>query len=109
MWSFAAFPPEYTAATQSALPAALCAMIADTMIPEAFAETHDAAGLIAGLGFLSGFALSHGIGVISPAVPFDPFEGAVDGGDPLVGDGHASGGMPRASTRSGWFSAASRR
>ena len=52
---FAAFPPEYTAATQSVGAGALLAMIADTMIPEAFAETHDAAGLIAGLGFLAGF------------------------------------------------------
>ena len=41
---------------------ALLALIADTMIPEAFAETRDAAGLIAATGFLSGFALSHGLG-----------------------------------------------
>ena len=36
-------------------------MIADTMIPEAFAETHEATGLITALGFLAGFALSHGL------------------------------------------------
>jgi ZIP family zinc transporter len=33
-------------------------MIVDTMIPEAFAETHNWAGLIAVLGFLVSFTLS---------------------------------------------------
>jgi ZIP family zinc transporter len=33
-------------------------MIVDTMIPEAFAETHNWAGLIAVLGFLVSFSLS---------------------------------------------------
>jgi ZIP family zinc transporter len=33
-------------------------MIIDTMIPEAFAETHNWAGLIAVLGYLVSFALS---------------------------------------------------
>lgn len=37
-------------------------MLADTMIPEAFAETHDAAGFIAALGFLAGFALTRSLG-----------------------------------------------
>ena len=32
--------------------------VVDTMIPEAFAETHNWAGLIAVLGFLISFALS---------------------------------------------------
>ena len=34
------------------------AMVVDTMIPEAFAETHDFAGLITVTGFLAAFALS---------------------------------------------------
>jgi len=33
-------------------------MIIDTMIPEAFAETHNWAGLIAVLGYLVSFVLS---------------------------------------------------
>jgi ZIP family zinc transporter len=33
-------------------------MLMDTMIPEAFEETHDSAGLIAALGFLCSFGLS---------------------------------------------------
>jgi ZIP family zinc transporter len=37
---------------------AMLTMIVDTMIPEAFAATHDWAGLIAVLGFLVSSALS---------------------------------------------------
>ncbi|MGA9520276.1 MAG: hypothetical protein WBV82_02365 [Myxococcaceae bacterium] len=37
----------------------ILAMIADTMIPEAFSETHDWAGLITAMGFLLSFFLSH--------------------------------------------------
>lgn len=33
-------------------------MLMDTMIPEAFEETHDFAGLITVAGFLAAFALS---------------------------------------------------
>lgn len=33
-------------------------MIVDTMIPEAFDQTHDFAGLITVIGFLAAFALS---------------------------------------------------
>jgi len=33
-------------------------MISDTMIPEAFEETHDFAGLITVCGFLAAFVLS---------------------------------------------------
>jgi len=33
-------------------------MLADTMIPEAFAEAHDFAGLITVIGFLAAFVLS---------------------------------------------------
>jgi hypothetical protein len=32
------------------------------MIPEAFSETHEAAGLIAALGFIVGFVLVEGLG-----------------------------------------------
>ena len=39
---------------------AILAMVIDTMIPEAVADTHEAAGAIAALGFLVAFALSHG-------------------------------------------------
>lgn len=37
---------------------AILAMIVDTMVPEAFAETHDYSGLIAVTGFLAAFLLS---------------------------------------------------
>ena len=55
------FAPEWVALIQAIAGGALIALIADTMIPEAFAETHDLTGFIAAFGFLSGFALSHGI------------------------------------------------
>ena len=60
--AFSDVPPQAVAIIQTAAAGALLAMLADTMIPEAFAETHDAAGFIAALGFLAGFALSHGLG-----------------------------------------------
>ena len=37
---------------------AILAMLADTMIPEAFAESHNFAGLITVLGFLAAFVLT---------------------------------------------------
>ena len=46
------------AATTAVAAGAILAMIVDTMIPEAFAETHDFAGLITVLGFLMSFTLS---------------------------------------------------
>jgi len=46
------------AANAIAAGAILC-MIADTMIPEAFSESHDFAGLVTVVGFLAGFSLSH--------------------------------------------------
>jgi ZIP family zinc transporter len=46
------------AAVQAVAAGAILAMIVDTMVPEAFAGTHDYAGLIAVLGFLLAFALS---------------------------------------------------
>ncbi|MFF8974553.1 ZIP family metal transporter [Streptomyces sp. NPDC014995] len=52
--------PETVVATVTALAAgAILAMVADTMIPEAFEETHLALGLITASGFLASFALSH--------------------------------------------------
>ena len=59
---FAGLSPEIVAVTQAIAAGALIALIADTMIPEAFAETHETTGMIAAVGFLSGFALSHGLG-----------------------------------------------
>jgi zinc transporter, ZIP family len=58
---FSQFPPEIVAFTQAVAGGALIALIADEMIPEAFAETHELTGFIAALGFLAGFAISHGI------------------------------------------------
>lgn len=54
-------PPGYTAAAQGIAAGAMLAMIADTMIPEAFDEERNAAGLIAAFGFLVAFVLSHGL------------------------------------------------
>lgn len=55
-------PPEYVAVAQGVAAGAILAMIADTMIPEAFDETHNAAGLVVALGFLLAFVLSHAFG-----------------------------------------------
>lgn len=46
------------AATQAVAAGAILAMIADTMIPEAFEVAHDFAGFITVAGFLAAFALS---------------------------------------------------
>lgn len=50
--------PEVVAATMAVAAGAVLAMLVDTMIPEAFEETHDFAGLITVAGFLAAFALS---------------------------------------------------
>ena len=55
---FGAFSPFIVAATTAVAAGAMLTMIVDTMIPEAFAETHDWAGLIAVLGFLASFTLT---------------------------------------------------
>jgi ZIP family zinc transporter len=55
---FDGLSPAVVAATTAVAAGAMLTMIVDTMIPEAFAETHDWAGLIAVLGFLTSFALS---------------------------------------------------
>ncbi|QPC44876.1 ZIP family zinc transporter [Kaustia mangrovi] len=54
--------PRLVALTQAIAGGAIIAMIADTMIPEAFGETHSATGLITALGFLVAFSLSHMLG-----------------------------------------------
>jgi ZIP family zinc transporter len=55
---FRHFSPEVIAATTAVAAGAILAMIADTMIPEAAAETHAFTGLITGAGFLAAFILS---------------------------------------------------
>ena len=50
--------PDVVAATTAIAAGAILSMLVDTMIPEAFAETHDFAGLITVAGFLSAFVLS---------------------------------------------------
>jgi ZIP family zinc transporter len=50
--------PDTVAATTATAAGAILAMLVDTMIPEAFEQAHDFAGLIAVLGFLAAFALS---------------------------------------------------
>ena len=55
---FDGFSPFVIAATTAVAAGAMLTMIVDTMIPEAFAETHNWAGLIAVLGFLVSFTLS---------------------------------------------------
>jgi ZIP family zinc transporter len=47
------------AATDAVAAGAILAMIADTMIPEAFEANHDYAGLVTVIGFLIAFGLSH--------------------------------------------------
>ncbi len=56
--AFAGAPPGLVAAVQAVAAGAILAMIVDTMVPEAFEETHDFAGLVAVAGFLLAFALS---------------------------------------------------
>lgn len=55
---FRGFSPGVIAATTAIAAGAILAMIADTMIPEAFQETHEFAGLITVLGFLTAFLLT---------------------------------------------------
>ncbi|QIX62390.1 ZIP family zinc transporter [Hymenobacter lutimineralis] len=55
---FSHFPPYIVAATTAVAAGAVLAMIADTMIPEAFEVAHNFTGLITVLGFLVSFYLS---------------------------------------------------
>ncbi|MGP2435973.1 ZIP family metal transporter [Streptomyces sp. JW3] len=54
-----AFSPAVIAAVTAVAAGAILAMIADTMIPEAFEDAHLAIGMITVCGFLVSFALSH--------------------------------------------------
>jgi ZIP family zinc transporter len=55
---FSLLPQEASAVVLAIAAGAILAMIADTMIPEAFEEAHDLAGLITVIGFLIAFLLS---------------------------------------------------
>jgi ZIP family zinc transporter len=55
---FDGLSPFVLAATTALAAGAMLTMIVDTMIPEAFSETHDWTGLIAVLGFLVSFSLT---------------------------------------------------
>ena len=55
---FAGTSSEMVAATTAIAAGAILAMLADTMIPEAFEVAHNFAGLITVAGFLAAFALS---------------------------------------------------
>ena len=55
---FRGFSQPVIAATMAVAAGAILAMIADTMIPEAFEKAHDYAGLITVAGFLAAFSLS---------------------------------------------------
>lgn len=55
---FSRLAQEVIAATTAVAAGAILAMLADTMIPEAFEQAHDFAGLITVLGFLAAFVLT---------------------------------------------------
>jgi ZIP family zinc transporter len=55
---FGHFSADVVAGTTAIAAGAMLAMLADTMIPEAFADAHDFAGLITVAGFLAAFALT---------------------------------------------------
>lgn len=50
--------PNIIGATIAVAAGAILSMLVDTMIPEAFQETHDFAGLITVIGFLVAFVLT---------------------------------------------------
>lgn len=55
---FRHFPPPVVAATTAIAAGAILAMIADTMMPEAFEGAHELAGLVTAAGFLVAYGLS---------------------------------------------------
>lgn len=55
---FSQLPSSITSLTLALAAGGILAMLVDTMIPEAFSETHDLAGLITVLGFIVSFILS---------------------------------------------------
>jgi ZIP family zinc transporter len=56
--AFGGVSPSVVSAVTAIAAGAILAMLVDTMIPEAFAQTHDFAGLITVAGFLTSFGLS---------------------------------------------------
>ncbi|MET0779624.1 MAG: ZIP family zinc transporter [Candidatus Saccharimonadales bacterium] len=56
---FASAAPGSIALIEAIAAGAILAMIADTMIPEAFQEEHELVGLVTVLGFLAAFMLDH--------------------------------------------------
>lgn len=55
---FQGFAPDVIAATTAIAAGAILSMLVDTMIPEAFEEAHDFAGLVTVAGFLAAFVLT---------------------------------------------------
>jgi len=55
---FSHFSNGVISATTAVAAGAILSMIADTMMPEAFAHAHDLAGLITVFGFLAAFVLT---------------------------------------------------
>ncbi len=55
---FSHYPPEVIAATTAVAAGGILAMLADTMMPEAFEEGHNLVGLVTVLGFLAAFMLT---------------------------------------------------
>jgi ZIP family zinc transporter len=55
---FSGFSPDVVAGTTAVAAGAILAMLADTMMPEAFADAHDLTGLITVGGFLAAFVLT---------------------------------------------------
>jgi len=56
---FRHFSGEIVAATTATAAGAILAMLADTMVPEAYEAAHDFSGLITVIGFLAAFVLGH--------------------------------------------------
>lgn len=55
---FSHFPADVIAATTAVAAGAILAMLADTMVPEAFEQAHDFTGIITVIGFLIAFILT---------------------------------------------------
>jgi ZIP family zinc transporter len=55
---FGSFSPNVISAIIAVAAGAILAMLSDTMVPEAFEEAHDFAGLITAAGFLAAFVLT---------------------------------------------------
>lgn len=55
---FSQYPPKVVASTLAVAAGAILAMLADTMIPEAFEKGHNLTGFTAVIGFLIAFVLS---------------------------------------------------